>query len=703
MTEVNYNKEELIDEINMLKLQIVQLKQELAFYRKEDLTNLRKVEKSLRDSEEMMKAILDNSRDCISLFDLKTEKYLYFSPSIEEMTGFTENESNIITLEEVFERVHPIDREIYKNMHKLRGTEIALSEYYEYRWKVKSGEYRWFGDRKKLVFDENGQPLAIVGISRDITDKKKYENELAIKAKILSNVNDAIFVADENDRITYCNKALVKLFGWQEQELIGHSFIDFSQGYVDEMSKEKVLLALDERHKGYSTSDESYLNEIKCYSKDGTKLIVDVNRASLRDSKGEYKGSILSIRDISERYKCELKLKKSEEKYRYLFNSIDEGLAIIDVIFDNENKPCDFRYIDVNPAYKKISGIITENVIGKTAKELKFDFRDFWYETYGKVALTGEPIRFVNEVRAQEMWIDAYVFKIDLEKGNKVGILFKDITEKVIHNRKLEELIRMQDELYVNVSHELKTPLNVIFSANQVMDMYLKSDSIEDKKDKLFNYNNSIKQNCYRLTRLINNIVDMSKSNSGLLKLNLYNVNVVDVIENIVRSVSEYVKLNELKIIFDTNVEEKIIACDTDKIERIFLNLISNAIKFSNPNGEIFVEVIDKKSTVEISVKDTGRGIEKQNLDNIFKRFYQEDKSLSRKAEGSGIGLSLTKSLVELHGGKIGVESEVDKGSIFKVELPARTIKSQEIREQTNSMNNKIENIKIEFSDVYSI
>ena len=282
-------------------------------------------------------------------------------------------------------------------------------------------------------------------------------------------------------------------------------------------------------------------------------------------------------------------------------------------------------------------------------------------------------------------------------------MLFNDITEEVMHKRKVEELIKLQDELYVNVAHELKTPLNVIFSANQLMDIYFKSDSIEIRKDNLCNYNNVIKQNCYRLIKLINNIVDLSKSNSGLLMLNLNNVDIVEIIENIVQSVTEYVKSKELKIIFDTNVEEKIIACDPDKIERVMLNLISNAIKFSNPNSEIYVNLLSKRKTVEITVKDTGIGIEKQNLEYIFNKFYQEDKSLSRNAEGSGIGLSLIKSLVELHGWNISVESEVNKGSIFKVKLPAKKIKKQKYKEQSNSMSNKIETIKIEFSDIYSI
>jgi PAS domain S-box-containing protein len=667
-----------------------------------DITERKRIEEALKESEEKFRPILENSRDGISLLGLKTRKFVYTSQSHIELTGFTPEEINNFSVEEVYERVHPCERDIFIKQYKLVADGLETLVDAEYRWKIKNGEYRWFSDRRKLVRDENGQSIALVGISRDITDQKEYEQKLNLQAKILSNVKDAVIVVDENDRIIYCNKAFGKLFGWQENELIGHKFLDFAQGYVDEESKEVILLASEERHKAYSSEDENHLDEIKCYSKNGTQIIIDVNRTVVRDSKGEFQGLILSIRDVRDRYEYQLELKKREKRYRYLYNSIDEGLAIVEVIFDKENKPVNLRFIELNPAYEKQTGIKNKNVVGKTAKELKFDIEDFWYETYGKVALTGEPIRFVKEDKLLNIWLDVYAFKIDLEKGTEVGVLFNDITEKVMHNRKVEELIKMQDELYVNVSHELKTPLNVIFSANQLMDVYLKSDLIEDKKDKLCNYNNNIRQNCYRLTKLINNIVDLSKSNSGLLMLNLNNVNIVNVIENIVQSVSDYVKSKDLKIIFDTNVEEKIIACDSDKIERIMLNLISNAIKFSNSNSEIFVNVLDKEETIEITVEDTGIGIEKQNLNYIFNRFYQEDKSLSRNSEGSGIGLSLIKSLVELHGGNVSVESEVNKGSIFKVELPAKTIEIQE-SEETNFYSNKIETIKIEFSDIYSI
>jgi len=669
----------------------------------EDVTEFRSLEKSLIDSEKMMKIIMENSPVGISIFNLKTGKFKYINPSLVSLIGFTKEEICNISSEEIYERVHPDDRESYIKQINLASSGFNIYEDIEYRWKVKNGEYRWFSIIRYFNQYIHGQPVSLVGISRDITNRKEYEEKLALQANILSNIKEAIIVSDENDTIIYCNKAFVRLFVWQEHELIGRNFYDLVKIFVNKETIEKIAGTAWEGHSAFIIRDENHLSEIKCHSKDGTQLIIDAKRTVVRDSKGRHKGIILSIRDVSERYKYELKLKKSEEKFRYLFNSIDEGLAIEDVIFDIENKPVDFRFIELNPAYEKQTGIIIKDVLGKSAKELGFDLEDFWYEACGKVALKGESTRFVNEAKALNMWLDVYVFKIDLEKNNRVGILFRDIKEKVMHNQKLEELIKIQDELYVNVSHELKTPLNVIFSANQVMDMYLKSDSIVDKKDILFNYNNIIKQNCYRLTKLINNIVDLSKSNSGLLKLNLCNVNIVDVIENIVQSVSEYVKSKELKMIFDTNVEEKIIACDTDMIERVMLNLISNAMKFSYPKGEIFVNVLDKDGIVEISVKDTGRGIEKQNLDYIFNRFYQEDKSLSRNAEGTGLGLSLIKSLVELHNGNISVESEINKGSIFKVELPARTIECEVLREQPNSLNSKIETIKIEFSDIYSI
>ncbi|HEY5587173.1 MAG TPA: HAMP domain-containing sensor histidine kinase [Ruminiclostridium sp.] len=184
--------------------------------------------------------------------------------------------------------------------------------------------------------------------------------------------------------------------------------------------------------------------------------------------------------------------------------------------------------------------------------------------------------------------------------------------------------------------------------------------------------------------------------------MNLLNNNIVEVVEEIVMSVTNFTNSKGLNIIFDTDSEEKIIACDPEKIERIVLNLISNAIKFSHYGGEIFVDIKDKGEFVEISVKDNGIGIEERYLNLIFDRFKQVDTSLSKNAEGTGIGLSLVKSIVELHGGSISVESEYGKGSKFIVVLPTREVMQQNMVFSSNIRDNS-EIIQVELSDILRV
>ena len=433
----------------------------------------------------------------------------------------------------------------------------------------------------------------------------------------------------------------------------------------------------------------------------------ELNGTPIYDSEGNFIAGVIVLRDITEM------LKNEETLYiKAQYESLNRTLENIDLGFARYTYP-EFNFIDINTkGYNQLKQLFPSICSHSEIKHKNlFDIFD------GKVHIIDDMLQeslLINKKSCYRVckynienekvffkWIYQPLFDLN-NKIIEVIIIGIDITEEIKDKEKMEHALKIQDEVYTNVSHELKTPLNVIFSANQMMEIYLKSDLVEDKKEKLFNYNNSIKQNCYRLTKLINNVVDMSKSNSGLLKLNLSNENILDIVKNIIKSVSEYVKSKELNIIFETEVNEKIIACDPDNIERVILNLISNAIKFSYPNGVIYVIILDKGDIVEIIDKDTVEGIEKKHLDLIFQRFYQVNKSLSRNAEGTGIGLSLIKSIIELHGGNISVESEVDKGSTFKVELPARIIENKTDREQTHYNNDKIEMLKIEFSDIYS-
>ena len=292
------------------------------------------------------------------------------------------------------------------------------------------------------------------------------------------------------------------------------------------------------------------------------------------------------------------------------------------------------------------------------------------------------------------------VFKLNGEI-EEILVLLIDVTPEIKSNIVMEKALKLQGEFLVNISHELKTPLNVIFATTQLLNMYCTSESLDQKKDSIIKYIASIKQNSYRLSKMINNIVDLSKIEAGFYKLNLSNNNIVEFVEEIAMSVTNFTDSKGLKIIFDTDTEEKIIACDQEKVERVVLNLISNAIKFSDDGDEIFVNVKDKNEFVEISVRDTGVGIEDKYLNVIFDRFKQVEKSLSRNAEGTGIGLSLVKSIVELHGGSISVESEFGSGSTFTVKLPSKKVLNENML-YNSKMKSANETVRVELSDAYS-
>jgi len=248
----------------------------------------------------------------------------------------------------------------------------------------------------------------------------------------------------------------------------------------------------------------------------------------------------------------------------------------------------------------------------------------------------------------------------------------------------------------------LRTPLNLIFSALQIME--LKTNVLENEQKSSEKYIGIIKQNCYRLLRIIGNLIDITKMDAGHFCTNPSNHDIVNTVENIVLSVVSYVESKGISITFDTEIEEKILAFDPDAMERIILNLLSNSIKFTPIGGKIEVNIYDKVNCIVISVKDTGLGIPVEKQASIFEKFVQVDKSLSRNREGSGIGLALVKELVVLHHGTIELESTPDKGSEFKIELPVRLINDNKSSTEVNgrTIEDKVERIKIEFSDIYS-
>ncbi len=294
--------------------------------------------------------------------------------------------------------------------------------------------------------------------------------------------------------------------------------------------------------------------------------------------------------------------------------------------------------------------------------------------------------------------------RTDLDKAPYTGydpVQQKLLEELTLLNKQLTENDKKRTEFFSNISHELKTPISIILGAIQLMEA--KCPLYENDKRKSSKYYKTIKHNCYRLLRLINNLLDITKMDSGFIKLNTVNYNIVYLIEEIVQSIVPYSKQKDLIMEFDTEEEEIFMSVDFDKIERIILNLLSNAIKFTPTGGKIFVNIRRSKNSVFISIKDTGPGIPKNLHSEIFERYKQTNSCLTRENEGSGIGLSLVKSFITLHNGSIKLASDEGTGSEFIIELPIiLNSESQEpVPVKENSSHKIIEAINIEFSDIY--
>lgn len=301
----------------------------------------------------------------------------------------------------------------------------------------------------------------------------------------------------------------------------------------------------------------------------------------------------------------------------------------------------------------------------------------------------------------------------NIEYSEKISGYFvtgKDITEKIVEEERqknLEERIKleaMKCDFFTNMSHEFKTPLNIILGTMQVMEKSTENYG-EIQNDDLCRYLKNIKQNSYRLLKLVNNLTDISKMDIGYYNISLSKNNIVNIIEDICLSVVEHAKNKGVEIIFDTECEEIEMACDPDAIERVVLNLLSNAIKYSlKENSRILVNICNDKEFVFVSIKDNGRGIPKDKLEIIFDRFGQANVDFKKRYESSGIGLYLVQSIIKLHGGNIKVKSIENEGSTFTFALP----KNLKINDEAKNIspfeknNLSIEKCKIEFSDIYN-
>jgi signal transduction histidine kinase len=457
-------------------------------------------------------------------------------------------------------------------------------------------------------------------------------------------------------------------------------------------------------------SHRSSEKEIK--SKNGSWYLLKC--APYRTFDNLIKGVVISLVNITQRKHAEIEMFRSKERYEQLVEyspyaiyiiqsgkfsfSNSAGLKLLNIKDLNELKFIPYRYyFNIDEEELIDNGVNRDQIQGKIMGPKE-----------DRVILPNGNELLV-EISAMPLLFDGKTAKLLLVRDTSYLIKEKYLKEENEKNKKLlDETIlaeTLRTEFFSNLSHELKTPLNVILCALQLLGTFTSSSDVKDKESKFKKYTNIMKQNCYRQLRLVNNMIDITKLDAGYFELNLQNCNIVNVVESVTMSVSEYIKNKSIELIFDTDVEECFISCDPEKIERVILNLLSNSIKFTKQGGNMTVNIYDKGENIIISIKDTGIGIPNDKLDIIFDRFTQVDKSLTRNQEGSGIGLSIVKSLVELHGGNISVLSEYGKGTEFIIVLPVIVMHEETdiCRVIEAEAQERIDRIHIEFSDIYSL
>lgn len=403
-----------------------------------------------------------------------------------------------------------------------------------------------------------------------------------------------------------------------------------------------------------------------------------------RDERGQVIGWIASILDLTERRWMEAALRTSEERYRTLFEAIDEGFCIIEVLFDEIGRPVDYRFLETNPAFEKQTGLT--QVQGRRILELSPGHETHWFEIYGKIALTGEPARFERRAERLQHWYDVYAFRFGPPEARQVAVLFNNITgrkrmeEELRQNaERLLEADRRKDQFLAMLAHELRNPLAPVRYAAQML-------CLGELPGQMKKQCEMIDRQVSHMGRLLDDLLDVSRITQGKIQLKREKTDLRTVIEQAIEGMRAIIEGRGQYYAFKEPGIPLPIEGDPTRLEQVVRNLLHNANKYTEEGGCIGISVEleaenDHPGRAVIRVCDSGVGIDPEILEHIFEPFVQAEQSLARTQGGLGIGLAMVRNLVQLHGGSVEVHSAgTGCGSEFIVRLPLAETGGVEVR-----------------------
>ncbi len=626
-----------------------------------DITERMKAEKAVADEKILLRTLIDNIPDLVYVKDILGRKLISNRADLK-LLGFN-NESSIIGKTDLESPISGNSEETFRDDMLVISTAKPLINKHEF-FTNKDGVKRHFLTSKIPLVNDSGEIIGLVGVGREITKEKQTEQKVTQLSKAIEQSPASIIITDTKGNIEYVNSKFTEISGYTFDEIKGRNPRIFQSGYTSAKEYTRLWQTI--------TANEEYHGEILNRKRNGDLHWESIQISPIKDEDGKIVNFLAIKEDITDRKKSDLEILK-------LSVAIEQNPA--SVIITNTDGIIEY----VNRKFVAVSGYSKEELIGRVLRILKPNhtpdevYIDIWNNLFAGKEWRGEHQN--RKKSGEKYWESVLISPIKSTEGKITNyiILSEDISERkqmeidLIHAKeRAEESDRLKSAFLANMSHEIRTPLNSILGFSDL----LTSHELDDESRKEFV--NLINSSGNNLLNIINDILDISKIEAGQITLNYIEFSPQILISKIQREylIKAIDKGIELRTAPENADQDYMIFSDEMRIKQVLINFIGNALKFTN-SGYIEIGVKLENSSVQFHVKDTGIGIPPEFHRKIFDRFRQVETAQTRKYGGNGLGLAITKNLVELLGGKIWVESKPGSGSTFFFALPASCLVSK--------------------------